>query len=48
MAKLVHTEDSHIGVGTRLIAWLGRLFFAIVIPLVAFYVIYQGFIFLPR
>lgn len=46
MAKLVHTEDSHTSVGTRLIAWLGRLFFAIVIPLVAFYVIYQGFIFL--
>jgi alpha-glucoside transport system permease protein len=46
MAKLVHTEDSHTGVGTRLLAWLGRLFFAIVIPLVAFYVIYQGFIFL--
>lgn len=46
MAKLVQTEDTKAGVGTRLFAWLGRIFFAAVIPLLAFFVIYQGFIFL--
>jgi len=31
---------------TKLIAWVGRLFVAVVIPLLAFLVIYYGFIFL--
>ena len=46
MAKLVQSEDTTTNMGTRLFAWLGRIFFAAVIPLLAFFVIYQGFIFL--
>ena len=36
-------EDSFIG---RLLAWIGRFALALGIPLIAFFVIYQGFIFL--
>ncbi|MEW5987622.1 MAG: sugar ABC transporter permease [Chloroflexota bacterium] len=39
-------EVGEVGVGGRLIAWLGRLLVAIVIPAIAFGVIYAGFIFL--
>ncbi len=46
MANLVQHEDPKSNAGNGLIAWLGRLFFAIVIPLLAFFVLYQGFIFL--
>ena len=46
MAHLDSVEERQISAGARLIAWLGRLFLAVIIPLIAFLVIYQGFIFL--
>lgn len=46
MAQLSEIKKDELGAGARFIAWLGRLFVAVVIPLVAFYVLYQGFIFL--
>jgi len=46
MAHLDSVEERQVSAGTRLIAWLGRLFLAVIIPLIAFLVIYQGFIFL--
>jgi alpha-glucoside transport system permease protein len=46
MAHLDSVEEHQVSAGTRLIAWLGRLFLAVIIPLIAFLVIYQGFIFL--
>lgn len=38
--------DQDAGFGTRLIALVGRIFLIIIIPLIAFVVIYAGFIFL--
>jgi len=46
MAQLGTTQDQKESGLTRLIAWLGRLFVAVIIPLLAFLVIYFGFIFL--
>ncbi len=46
MAQIDLTPDQEGNALTRLIAWLGRLFVAILIPLIAFAVIYYGFIFL--
>jgi alpha-glucoside transport system permease protein len=46
MAKLTSSGERPLGAGASLIAWLGRLFVAVVIPLIAFAVIYAGFIFL--
>jgi alpha-glucoside transport system permease protein len=46
MAHLDSVEERQVSAGTRLIAWLGRLFLTVIIPLIAFLVIYQGFIFL--
>ena len=46
MAQLGTTQDHKDSALTRLIAWLGRLFVAVIIPLLAFLVIYFGFIFL--
>ena len=43
--SVVAMEDD-AGAGTKLIAWVGRLFVAIVIPLVTFAVLYAGFLFL--
>jgi alpha-glucoside transport system permease protein len=39
-------EERDISAGARFIAWLGRIFLAAIIPLIAFLVIYAGFIFL--
>ncbi len=46
MAKLMSSEERPIGAGAAFIAWLGRVFIAVIIPLIAFAVIYAGFIFL--
>ena len=46
MAQLDTTRDQEDSALTRLIAWLGRLFVAVIIPMLAFIVIYFGFIFL--
>ncbi|MBN1146782.1 MAG: sugar ABC transporter permease [Anaerolineales bacterium] len=46
MAKLDRYKERNLGVGAGLVAWLGRVFLAVVIPLIAFAVIYAGFIFL--
>ena len=46
MAQYEAVEDREIGVVGRFIAWLGRIFLALIIPLIAFLAIYVGFIFL--
>ena len=46
MAKLDSYEERDSGFGAGLVAWFGRVFLAVVIPLIAFAVIYAGFIFL--
>jgi alpha-glucoside transport system permease protein len=46
MAHLDVVEDQELSVGARLLAWLGRAFIAVVIPILAFLVLYYGFIFL--
>jgi alpha-glucoside transport system permease protein len=48
MAQLKHIEEEDLSLGARLISWLGRLFVSIGIPLIAFLVIYYGFIFLKE
>jgi alpha-glucoside transport system permease protein len=39
-------EEREASPGSRLLTWLGRLFLAVIIPLIAFLVIYAGFLFL--
>jgi alpha-glucoside transport system permease protein len=46
MAELAPGDDQKMGAGARLISWLGRLFVAIIIPIIAFVILYYGFIFL--
>jgi len=46
MSQIDLTPNQEGNALTRLIAWLGRLFVAVTIPLIAFAVIYYGFIFL--
>ncbi len=46
MAQLDATKNQEANAFTRLIAWLGRVIVALIIPLLAFVVIYYGFIFL--
>jgi alpha-glucoside transport system permease protein len=46
MAKFELSEEPKTSGGAALLAWLGRVLFAVAIPLIAFFVIYQGFIFL--
>ncbi len=46
MAQLGSVEELKMGAGARFLAWLGRVFLAVIIPLIAFLVIYAGFIFL--
>lgn len=48
MAQMDATQDKEGSPVSRLIAWLGRFFVAIIIPLIAFLVIYYGFIFLKE
>jgi alpha-glucoside transport system permease protein len=46
MAQIDSVEEREISAGAKFIAWLGRIFLAIIIPLIAFAVIYYGFLFL--
>jgi len=46
MAQLNLEQPQEGGVGARIIAWLGRILLAVIIPLVAFAVLYYGFLFL--
>jgi alpha-glucoside transport system permease protein len=46
MAQLDRAQEPKMGVTANFLAWLGRLVLAILIPLIAFVVIYMGFIFL--
>jgi alpha-glucoside transport system permease protein len=47
MARIVQTtQPEEIGAGTKIVAFIGRIFLALAIPLVAFFVLYQGFLFL--
>ncbi|MDX1412584.1 MAG: sugar ABC transporter permease [Candidatus Promineifilaceae bacterium] len=40
------THESQASAGTRFVAWIGRLLIAIIIPLITFFVLYLGFLFL--
>jgi alpha-glucoside transport system permease protein len=46
MAQLEMVEERNISLGTKLAAWLGRVFLAVIIPLLAFAALYYGFLFL--
>ncbi len=46
MTSLDSVEDRKVGAGANFVVWLGRVFLAVIIPLIAFLVIYAGFIFL--
>jgi alpha-glucoside transport system permease protein len=47
MAQLeIPQKHQEMGAGARFVAWLGRIFLAVIIPLIAFAVLYAGFIFL--
>ena len=46
MAQLDKVEESDASVGIRIVSFVGRVLLAILIPLIAFAVIYAGFIFL--
>lgn len=46
MAQLEMVEESNISIGTKLMAWLGRVLLAVIIPLLAFAALYYGFLFL--
>lgn len=46
MAQIEIVEGPRTSAGARLVAWLGRVFVAVIIPLLAFVVLYAGFIFL--
>jgi alpha-glucoside transport system permease protein len=46
MAQFDLAEKRQASAGARFVAWLGRLFLAVIIPLIAFAVLYAGFIFL--
>ena len=46
MAQLDVVEKQDISFGAKVLAWFGRVFLAVIIPLIAFAVIYAGFIFL--
>jgi len=39
-------QERRLGAGSRFLAWLGRVLLAVMIPLIAFVVIYEGFLFL--
>ncbi len=46
MTSLDSVEERRVGAGANFVAWLGRVFLAVIIPVIAFLVIYGGFIFL--
>ncbi len=39
-------QEEQASAGARLLSWLGRLFFAVIIPLITFAILYAGFLFL--
>ena len=44
--NLLQERNDQQSVGARLLSVLGRILLAVSIPLIAFYVLYQGFLFL--
>ncbi|OQY20849.1 MAG: ABC transporter [Anaerolineaceae bacterium 4572_32.2] len=46
MAQFKTVGEDKAGAGAKFVAWLGRFLVAVIIPLIAFAVIYYGFIFL--
>lgn len=46
MAQLSGAKNVELNPFARFLAWLGRIFLAAIIPLLSFYVLYQGFMFL--
>jgi alpha-glucoside transport system permease protein len=46
MISLDTVEEREVSASARFLAWLGRVFLAVIIPLIAFVVIYAGFEFL--
>lgn len=46
MDILKSRTDMDQSLGAKIVAWLGRVLLALAIPLIAFYVLYQGFLFL--
>ena len=46
MTQFQVSEKQEASAGARLLAWLGRVILAIIIPVIAFGVIYAGFIWL--
>ena len=46
MAQLNLEQPQEGGIGARIVAWIGRILLAVIIPLVAFAVLYYGFLFL--
>lgn len=46
MAQIDEVKEPELNVLARLIAWVGRIFLAVIIPLLAFAAIYYGFLFL--
>lgn len=46
MAQFDRVDENGLGGGAKLLAWLARFVIAVIIPLIAFAVIYAGFIFL--
>ena len=46
MAQLSGAKNVELNPFARFLTWLGRIFLAVIIPLLSFYVLYQGFMFL--
>ena len=46
MAQLDMVEEPNLGAGTKVLTWIGRVLLGVIIPVIAFAVIYIGFIFL--
>jgi alpha-glucoside transport system permease protein len=46
MEQITLVQEERPSAGARLLSWIGRLFFAIAIPLIAFAILYAGFLFL--
>ncbi len=46
MAQLSGAKNVELNPFARFVAWLGRIFLAAIIPLLSFFVLYQGFMFL--
>jgi alpha-glucoside transport system permease protein len=46
MTRIVDAREYKLSAGARFLAWIGRVFLATIIPIIAFLVLYVGFIFL--